>query len=282
MHQVGSPLMPVLLPDFLVVGAQKSGTTWLDAVLRTHHQVYMPSLRKEVHFFDSNFEKGPEWYTRYFSDARGSHLRIGEATPMYLFDPQVPRRISDTIPHAQIVAIFRNPKDRAVSHYRHAQARWGFSGTFTEFVAEDNTVIARGMYSEQLQRYKELWPPDAILTCIFEEVTNNYDLLVQQLGSFLKIDETAFGEPPTNTAATQRPNKAGTRRLATRITDIQSPHLDRLVGFARSVRGSRSFAGTDFIEATDEELTKLNDVYVEEIPRFEKLLGIDLSVWRNT
>jgi len=269
------------LPDFLVVGAQKSGTTWLDAVLRTHPDVYMPSLRKEVHFFDANFDKGTDWYARYFVDAT-TGSRIGEATPMYLYDPQVPKRIFATIPDARIIVILRNPPDRAVSQYRHVQARRGFTGSFTEFMIEDDTVIDRGMYAEQLQRYLDLWPPESVLTLIFEHATHDPDALRSQLASFLDIDGEAFGDTPVNSAQNRRPVMKRTRRLAASVTSrMQSPAFDRLFGTARSMGVERVFGTQDFTDATTGEWAMLTELYMSEILRTEDTLGIDLDIWRT-
>ena len=71
------------LPNFLVVGAQRAGTTWLDAILRQHPEIYLPVKRKEIHFFDKNFSKGETWYSGFFPDdsAASDYKAIGEITP---------------------------------------------------------------------------------------------------------------------------------------------------------------------------------------------------------
>ncbi|HEX6301744.1 MAG TPA: sulfotransferase [Acidimicrobiia bacterium] len=122
-----------LLPDFLIIGAQRGGTSSLYKYLGRHPDV-APSLRKEVGYFTSNYRMGETWYRSHFPLAlrgvvhgrfRGVRLHSFEATPDYLFDPRVPHRAADLLPYAKLVVLLRNPVDRAFSHYLHMR-RLGF------------------------------------------------------------------------------------------------------------------------------------------------------------
>src|SRR5262245_15946864 len=108
------------LPNFLVIGAQRAGTTLLHRILDLHPAVYMPYRRKEVHYFDWYYDRGPEWYSRFFptgAEAR-RYRAIGEATPDYLFDARAPQRIRALLTDCRFVLSLRNPVDRAFSWYR--------------------------------------------------------------------------------------------------------------------------------------------------------------------
>ncbi len=113
------------LPDFIVAGAAKAGTTSLWAYLVEHPQVERP-LTKEVGYFDVNFHRGNRWYRMHFpvddlaSPTTGSNrgMLTGESTPYYLFHPLVPARVAATLPNVQIIILLRNPVDRAFSHYQ--------------------------------------------------------------------------------------------------------------------------------------------------------------------
>jgi hypothetical protein len=116
-----------MLPDFIIVGAQRSGTTSLYRYLTAHPSV-VPASRKEVHFFDINYDRGLSWYQahfplearrRYHETLRGRIFRTGEASPYYIFHPHALRRIAATLPRVKLVAILRNPIDRAYSQYHH-------------------------------------------------------------------------------------------------------------------------------------------------------------------
>ena len=113
------------LPDFIIIGAQKSGTTSLYSYLSQHPQL-LPSIHKAVHFFDGgldesadNFEKGEAWYRAHFQLRMHAHERTFEASPLYIFNPLAPKRIYDLVSEAKIIAVLRNPTERAISQYFH-------------------------------------------------------------------------------------------------------------------------------------------------------------------
>ena len=103
-----------LLPNFVVIGAMRSGSTSLYKYLQAHPDVFMP--RKEIHFFDVKWDRGIAWYHTRFEGYAGQ-TAIGEATPTYLADPVALDRMAATIPDARLVAVLRDPIDRAYSHY---------------------------------------------------------------------------------------------------------------------------------------------------------------------
>jgi hypothetical protein len=181
-----------LLPDFLVVGAQRAGTTSLYQYLVAHPQVGAP-YRKEVHFFDLHFARGVGWYRAHFplrarraAFARsGKRFLCGEASPYYLYHPAVAERVARTLPDARLLAILRNPVDRAFSHYHHERERGRETLSFeealereperlageTERVAAGGSseahrvfsYLARGRYAEQLQPWLARFPRDRLL-----------------------------------------------------------------------------------------------------------------------
>jgi hypothetical protein len=115
-----------LLPDFIIIGAQRCGTTSMYNYLSQHPDVY-PSYPKEVHFFTNYYRKGLSWYRSHFPLALYKRFVItiqkgnfvtGEATPYYLSHPHAPRRISAALPDVRLIILLRNPVDRAFSHYR--------------------------------------------------------------------------------------------------------------------------------------------------------------------
>ena len=108
------------LPDFLVIGAQKAGTTALYAYLRWHPGITGPSW-KEVSFFDRHWWRGEFWYRGQFPLRSGQRL-VGEASPSYLFHPLAPERVRSLVPEAKLIALVRDPVDRAYSHYQHEVA----------------------------------------------------------------------------------------------------------------------------------------------------------------
>src|SRR5438874_9257675 len=117
-----------LLPDFLIIGTQRGGTTALYHYIKTHPCIE-PATATEVHFFDKRFSKGLGWYRghfptrieKYYAERlRGRALLTGEASSSYLFYPHAPKRVAKAIPHIKLIVLLRNPVDRAYSQYFHA------------------------------------------------------------------------------------------------------------------------------------------------------------------
>ncbi|MBA3731354.1 MAG: sulfotransferase domain-containing protein, partial [Gammaproteobacteria bacterium] len=106
-----------MLPNFLIIGASRCGTTWMANNIKSHPDVFMPP-KKELHFFDASFDKGWDYYASFFPDKKCARYRaIGEATPAYLYMPQVARLIKSRLPDVKMIVSLRNPIDRAYSQY---------------------------------------------------------------------------------------------------------------------------------------------------------------------
>ena len=189
-----------ILPAFLLIGAQRAGTTSLFYSLRRHPHVGRPGT-KEVHFFDDQFWRGVDWYRSFFATAaerrlarlRGGDLVSGEATPYYLFHPAVPERVASTIPAALLVVLLRDPVDRAYSHYRKMRRmsleRLSFeealdaeeerlAGEEERLLADPryrsrhhrrHAYVGRGLYADQLERWLAHFPREQLLVLRAED-----------------------------------------------------------------------------------------------------------------
>ncbi|CAA9263135.1 MAG: putative deacetylase sulfotransferase, partial [uncultured Chloroflexia bacterium] len=177
------------LPDFLIVGAQKCGTTFLYHLLNQHLNV-APASTKEVHYFDVHFAKGEDWYRSHFSPPswrKGRRSITGEASPYYLFHPHAARRAANTVPKAKLISLLRNPVDRAYSDYKH-KAREGrdplsfekaieaeegrLRGEREKMLADESylspnhrkfSYLSRGIYVDQLIEWCEYFDQDQML-----------------------------------------------------------------------------------------------------------------------
>jgi len=202
------------LPDFIVVGTQKGGTTELYDQLAQHPQI-APSFAKEVHFFDANYNKGINWYTSFFPPAAGapSACITGEASPCYLFHPHVARRVYATLPNVKIILLLRNPADRAYSHYQH-ELRLGFETLSFEQALEAEPIRlkgekarmltdkhyysekymhysyqCRGIYIDQVQSWFEAFPQEQILLLRSEDFFSNTPSVMSQVHTFLGVND---------------------------------------------------------------------------------------------
>jgi hypothetical protein len=154
------------LPDFLIIGAQKGGTSFLYHLL-TQHPLVEPANRKEVHFFDGMYGLGAEWYRWCFPQPKeidGQKTISGEATPSYLYYPAVPKRVAETVPQAKLIVVLRDPIDRAYSHYQMQVKRGMEVNAFEEAIEhQGSTYLPRGFYVEQLLRWSEFFSREQML-----------------------------------------------------------------------------------------------------------------------
>lgn len=164
----------------------KSGTTALSAYLADHPDVYM-ARGKEMHFFDMHHKRGEDWYKNKFFSAKAGQ-KAGEATPVYMYDADAFARMADLLPHARLIAILRNPTDRAYSHYWHNVARGEEKLSFENALESEASRIAkaknhiekrhvayvdRGRYAEQITRLLTRYPLEALLILKFEDMASD-------------------------------------------------------------------------------------------------------------
>jgi hypothetical protein len=204
-------------PDFIIIGAPKAGTTSLYHYLRQHPEVYMPE-HKEPHFFAYEGEtltfRGPgdDWlneaavttteeYQSLFEEAPEDAV-TGESSAMYLYEEEVSERIDSYCPDSQLIAVLRDPVERAYSSYMHLR-RDGREpiGSFEEAVAAEERRIEQGWaplwhytrmseYADQVQRFQLFEERDQLHVFLFEDLVENTDRVVQEIFRLIGVDET--------------------------------------------------------------------------------------------
>jgi hypothetical protein len=192
-----------LLPDYLIIGAQRAGTTSLFKYLVQHPAVGRPFLGKGAHFFDINYSADLDAYRAYFPTtaykwyvkaSRRMDAVTGEGSPYYLAHPHAPYRIAETLPEVKLIALLRDPVERAYSHYQHEVAR-GFEDlsfeealereperlagevermrgdpSYNSFALQHHSYLSRGRYAEQLEVWYGLFPTEQILVLRSEDL----------------------------------------------------------------------------------------------------------------
>lgn len=239
--------METRLPDFLIIGAQKCGTTYLYEKLVEHPQV-LSALTKEVHFFDNAYHEGEAWYRGHFPGKGGDDI-TGEASPYYIVHPHAARRVRDTAPNAKLILLLRNPVNRAYSHYHH-EARLGFEPlTFAEALAQEEKRLSgevekmlkderyysyahqhyayrlKGLYADQLKGWFNLFPQAQLLVLKSETFYQNTPAVMRQVTDFLGIpawDGWQFSPPKSNGYAKIDP------ALRQTLAAYYAPHNQRL------------------------------------------------------
>ncbi|WP_119841368.1 sulfotransferase domain-containing protein [Salinibacter ruber] len=275
------------LPNFLGIGAQRCGTTWLDANLRTHPHIYLPASRKEVQFFDCNYERGNDWYESYFPDEKieSHHQAIGEVTAMYLSDPSCPGRIAEQLPSVNLIAVLRNPVDRAYSHYGLRIRDQGIQTDFRSFIEQNPEVIERGKYVRQLHRYLDHFSRDQLLIIVFEWFIQEPATIHRKIGDFLGIPPDLFSVPEQQQKKNSSyiPRFPRLRASARRVgKSFRKYGFDRVVEWAKAVGIDRMFGNVGSLPSMrDEDRRYLAEQYAQEIEQVEALLDRDLGVWKS-
>jgi hypothetical protein len=229
------------LPDFVVIGTQKGGTSYFYSLL-TEHPLVRRAAAKELHFFDNKFAEGVGWYRRCFSEGErvdGRRTITGEASPSYLFDPRVPERMAQIVPEARLIALLRNPVGRAYSHYQMELRRGREARSFEEATEEEmisvegqedtvdvpHAYLRRGLYAEQLERFSIFANREQLLVIKSESLfTRRLEVLERVLRFFrLPPFESTLASPAGR--ATYEPMNPLTRR---RLEGFFAPHNERL------------------------------------------------------
>jgi len=189
---------PCGLPDFIIIGAAKAGTTSLYRYLTRHPNIFMSEPKEPTYFaHDERFNRGESWYLSLFQDARPDQL-CGEASTNYTNWPLYPdtvSRMASLVPAVKLIYLMRHPVDRAYSHYiqliqniRTDDPDYKFEKTFEEYIATDDSVIQSSNYMLQIEQFLERYNRDQMLFLIFEEFIKDPQSSLTQIADFLGLD----------------------------------------------------------------------------------------------
>jgi hypothetical protein len=262
------------LPNFLIVGTPRSGTTALARYLGAHPEVFM-APEKEVRFFLRHFDRGLDWYRSRFAGATVESA-IGEATPSYIYEERAMARLHDALPEARLIVLLRNPVDRAYSHFWSRRQRGRETREFEAAIAEELSgradvfpYLGQGRYLAPLRMVTDHFDQRALLVLLFEELKLNPDSVYHQVCSFLGVDTTF------------RPDNLG--QPINQFVKIRSARVraatKRLPEPLRRVIGRINVHSSVYPAMSPSVRSMLLDSFRDDNRRLAKWLGRDLSVW---
>jgi len=294
-------------PNFLIIGAAKSGTTTLYEQLKMHHKVFMQKIKKTNYFalknnkikflketvargYYEDFVYNLEDYLALFHDC-DKYKAIGEASPIYLFDKDAPYEIKKMIPDVKLIVILRNPIERAFSNFLMHHPGIGYETTknFIEALELEEErkknnwwwgfyYKEAGLYSIQLERYFSLFKRSQILILLYEELKDNPDVVYSKIADFLNISPF-FTDPQKQYNATKIPRIRSIEKL------LQNKYLS-FIGRMLFTKKSRQFfkktirsINSTKISITDEEYNYLIEYFENDIKKLEKMLNLNLKHW---
>jgi hypothetical protein len=277
------------LPNFLLIGANKAGTTSLYHYLRQHPQVFMAPGKEPMYFvygweelptpapeIAAFFEKVASSLLQYESlfAAAGEATAIGEASTAYLARPACAGRIRSLVPDMKLVAILRDPVARAYSAFRHYQRLGAESRTFEQATAEEmagrmrhiagQSYLATGRYGSQMEPYFDRFPREQIFVGLYEDLERDSRSLLLALFRFLGVDDNV-------TVDTSVHHNAAPSR------ERSSPLVRRIARLLRRPGSSPVERGRSNLDR--ETVSRLVDYFREDTLRLQTLIGRDLSTW---
>jgi hypothetical protein len=286
-------------PNFFIVGAQKAGTTSLYFYLKEIPQVYM-SPRKELYYFAPHAVQDDAWdvirdkkeYLKLFENARG-YIAVGEATPIYLWDPDAPKLIHQTVPHARIIIILRDPIERAYSNYLMKMKYSGMKSSFYDELMQDyksqeklfgrsQLYVEFGMYYEQVKRYFDIFGREQVKVIIFEEFIQHPEQIVNEVLAFVGVNYkvTEIGEQYNPYSVPRSPlsvwifsffrwlraRNMKFYKILTLLPDLLVESLPEKILFKRKQKPKIEPKAVKFLQ----------EIYRDDVIRLESLLGRSL------
>lgn len=174
------------LPNFLYVGPDKAGSSWLHETLIKHPDVYLTPA-KDLYFFDRYFDRGMEWYAGQFRAARDEKV-VGEVCQDYLFHPDAAERIRASLGDVRIMVCLRDPVERAWSSYLYMRKHGIGPDTFAEALRSRPELLEHGRYATGLDRFLQRFPREAVHVALFDDLVADPQRFMDGVTDFLGIE----------------------------------------------------------------------------------------------
>jgi hypothetical protein len=288
------------MPNFFIIGAQKAGTTSLYHYLDQHPQIYMSPV-KEPHFFEGMYQeyRWPGFRISPVTDLRdyqalfegvSDEKAIGEVSTSYLYSEKAPGLIKRSIPDAKLIAVLRNPADRAYSNYLHlVQLGLEPLASFADALqAEEGRVRdkwgpmwyyrRKGFYRAQIERYFDTFGPDQVMVYLYDDLRGHSLDVLRGIFRFLGVDETFVPDTSIKHNTSGLPRSRTFYLKVKKLTARYPGLLERFLG-ARPYRYAKSRFFVKPPPFPTELRRELIGSYKEDILELQDLIGRDLSPW---
>jgi len=268
-------------PTFMVIGAQKCGTTWLEGMIRQHPQVFV-SKEKELHFWDkqARWSQGMRAYQEYFAESSPQHLAVGECTPNYFWttpdlsevdsdgaaNQALPQRVAQALPDLKFIVCLRDPTDRAISaYYHHIRKKRVLPSQKIDDVFHRYGIASMGHYAIHLEAWREHFPEDRFLAVIYEdEIRKGKRETLRRVFQHLGVDPDFM---PGGLNARRNPRRSD---LFMRV-NFHSSALAWVLEYTLpgAVRHHRRWK----IGVTEDERSRIREHFLPHNKRLEEMLG---------
>ena len=274
--------------DFLGIGAQKAGTSWLHRMLGAHPDIFMAQAEdKDLKFFSAHYDYGYAWYERHFA-ADGGAKRRGEFSTSYFYSQEAPARVHRYNPDVRLVLSLRDPVDRLISHHRH-EIRTGRLGAHVPLaagLASNPSYVEQSMYYTQLARWLEHFPLASFHVVIFEELFRDPARALRDLYEFVGVSPSFV---PASMHEKINEGRVPRSRLIDKGMQLSTSTL-RAVGAGWMVESLKKAGLEKKVKAANSRSSdpldaplaaRLREAFAVEIEKLATLLGRDLSIWKR-
>ena len=271
-----------VLPNFLFIGPDKAGSTWLHQALGRHPQVCL-STAKELFFFDQFYERGWEWYKAYFAQCGQQRKVIGEISHDYLFSSVACDRIARDLPSVKLMVCLREPVQRAFSAYLYMVKQGRVASDFDTALYKIDELIDHARYAFHLRKYLDAFGRDRVHVAIFDDLEESPQLFFDDLCDFLAIDRhrlAAEFEGKVNSAT--RPRFFYIAGLARKVGWlVRRWGMPGLVGFVKNSAWVnwilyQEYGRDSKPEISDEARKYIRDQLMSEVQDLDAMVGTDL------
>jgi hypothetical protein len=268
-------LGPVTVPNFLMVGCQRCGTTWVDAALREHPQIYLPP-QKQTYFFDDHYDRGFDWYLGNFKAVGPHHVAVGEVATGYCLPHAIPR-LAKHLPDVKLFMTMRNPVERVYSSFLSSQAEESWKD-FDHYVTSHPEVLERGRYAEQIEILLSHYDRSRLLLLFYDDLVADDRKYLRRILKFVGVDEefqtSQFGKISNSTTLPRLRRVMYSAGLRPLLRTMSGSPLGNAFRRAKKVWMSKGKRRMD-----PRVRAKLTEYYRPWNDRLSGLTGRDLSCW---
>jgi hypothetical protein len=270
------------LPDFLIIGAVKSATSWMNEQLRRSDKVCLPA--GEPHFFTREFHRGTGWYADLFAASRPGQI-VGEKSADYLVDAAAPARAAGLLPDVRLIVQLREPVQRAYSDYCMLFRRGEVSGDIASYLDPRRSELRRfldnGLYARAVRRWLDAFEREQLLILLFDEVAADGKGALSSVAGHIGLPTSHLPPPSADRVKDSRASP-----LPLPLRKVLAPAKE----LAKPLRGTRWFEAARSTLARPlaypplpaEIAARLYDFYAPEVTDLERMIGRDLSAWRTS
>lgn len=277
------------LPNFLVIGSMKCGTTSLHKYLESHPQISMAPTT-DVRFFSTtwNWKKGLDWYRSLFADSQDA-AAVGEVSPTYTsypYEREIPQRIAEVLPGVRLIYLVRDPLARIRSHYQHNFLTGQESLPINAALLRKPLYLYRSQYAMQLDQYRTFFPEESILVIRTEDLRDSRVATMQRVFRFLEVDadweSPVFDRKAHQTSAKEDEGFRGLVKEAIErnrvLAEFGWPTL--ALDLSRRWRRKRKARDIDANAAVSDDVTEfLTLQLIPDVERLHSYLGPDFNGW---